>query len=136
MAGRLRGAGYKAYGVHLALFYKNGKYWHKGESYPNPLFSSKDFFKKATILLKETSCDSPVGNIAVSAFNLIKTNFLQLEIFEDTEKKDNLTNAIDEINERWGDFIIKPAVILKSKQGILDRIAFGGVKELEEFTFS
>ena len=136
MARRLRGAGYKAYGVHLALFYKNGSFWHKGESFKNPLFSSKDFFKQAIKLVKETSCNLPIGNIAVSAFNLIKTNSLQLEIFENVEKKKSLTNAIDKINERWGDFIIKPAVILKSKQGILDRIAFGGIKELEEFTFS
>lgn len=134
MAGRLRGAGYKAYGVHLALFYKNGKLWHKGKSFENPMFSSKDFFARAAALVKETSCKLPVGNIAVSAFNLIKTNSLQLEIFEDAEKKDSLTEALDEINERWGDFVVKPAVILKSKQAVLDRIAFGGVKELEEFS--
>lgn len=134
MARRLRAAGYKAYGVHLALFYKNGSFWHEGKSFENPIFSSCDFFKRAITLLRETSCKYPLGNIAVSAFNLIKTNSLQLEIFEDVEKKDNLTNAMDEINERWGDFVIKPAVILKSKQGILDRIAFGGVKELEEFS--
>jgi len=125
MARRLRTAGFKAYGVHLAISYKNGSFWHKGESFENPIFSSKDFFKKAISLLRETSCKFPLGNIAVSAYNLVKTNSLQLEIFENIEKKESLTNAIDEINERWGDFVIKPAVILKSKQGILDRIAFG-----------
>jgi len=125
MARRLRTAGYKAYGVHLALFYKNGSFWHKGESFKTPLFSSQDFFKKAVSLLKKTPCKFPLGNIAISAFNLVKTNSLQLEIFENIEKKENLTNAIDKINERWGDFVIKPAVILKSKQEILDRIAFG-----------
>lgn len=127
MAKRLRSAGYKAYGVHLALFYKNGSFWHKGESFKTPLFSSQDFFARAASLVKETSCSFPVGNIAVSAFNLVKTNSLQLEIFEDVEKKNSLTNALDEINERWGDFVVKPAVILKSKQEILDRIAFGSV---------
>jgi len=131
---RLRNAGYKACGVHLTLFYKNGKLWHKGESFKNPMFSSKDFFKKAVGLLKETSFKNPIANIAVSVFNLIKTNSLQLEMFEDAQKKDSLTNAIDQINERWGEFILKPAVILKSKQQIIDRIAFGGVKELEEFS--
>ena len=46
---------------------------------------------------------------------------------DDVEKKDNLTDAIDQINERWGEFVVKPAVILKSKQSILDRIAFGSL---------
>ena len=127
MSRRLRVAGYQAYGVHLALFYKNGSCWHKGKSCRNPIFSSGDFFKKAISLLRETSCSLPVGNIAVSAFNLIKTSSLQLEIFEDVEKKDSLTSAVDKINERWGDFVVKPAVILKSKQAVLDRIAFGSL---------
>lgn len=133
-ARRLRSAGYKAHGVRLALFYKNGRLWHKGKSFETPFFSSKDFFKKAILLLRETSFEFPVGNIAVSVFNLVKTNSLQLEIFKDAEKKNKLTEALDDINERWGDFTIKPAVILKSKQSIIDRIAFGGVKELEEFS--
>lgn len=124
-ARRLRAAGYKAYGIHLAISYKNGSFWHKGKSFENPIFSSKDFFKKAISLLRETSCKFAVANIAVSAFNLVKTNSLQLEIFENVEKKDDLTAAVDQINERWGDFVVKPAIILRSKQEILDRIAFG-----------
>ncbi len=134
MARRLRCAGYKAYGIHLALFYKDGSFWHKGVSFKNLMFSSKEFFEKAIYLLRMASFKLPVANIAVSAFDLVKTNSIQLEIFENTEKKKNLTEAIDQINERWGEFIVKPAIILKSKQKILDRIAFGGVKELEEFS--
>ena len=125
MARRLRTGGFKAYGVHLALYYKNGSFWHKGESFETPLFSSQDFFKKAVKLLRETSFNAPVGNLAVSAFNLVKTNSLQLEIFENVEKKDDLATAVDQINERWGEDVVKPAIILKSKQEILDRIAFG-----------
>ena len=35
-------------------------------------------------------------------------------------------------HDRWGDFVITPALMLGMEDIILDRIAFGGVKELEE----
>ena len=60
----------------------------------------------------------------------------QLELFEDIPKKEKLVNSIDEINERWGDFVITPARMLAASDAVPDRIAFGGVKELEEFTLS
>jgi hypothetical protein len=40
--------------------------------------------------------------------------------------------AADKINNRWGEFVITPALMMGMDDIILDRIAFGGVKELEE----
>ena len=59
---------------------------------------------------------------------------LQLELFDDLRKKERIVNAVDAVNERWGDFVITPARMLGTKNAVIDRIAFGGVKELEEFT--
>jgi hypothetical protein len=36
------------------------------------------------------------------------------------------------INDRWGEFVITPALMMGMQDVILDRIAFGGVKELQE----
>ncbi len=41
--------------------------------------------------------------------------------------------AIDRVNEYWGEFVITPARMISAKEAVPDRIAFGGVKELEEF---
>jgi hypothetical protein len=35
-------------------------------------------------------------------------------------------------SDKWGEFVITPALMLGMDDIILDRIAFGGVKELEE----
>lgn len=51
-------------------------------------------------------------------------------------KKENVVAAVDKINQRWGDFVITPARMLLAKDYVPDRIAFGGVKELEEFTLN
>jgi hypothetical protein len=36
------------------------------------------------------------------------------------------------INDRWGEFVITPALMLGMEDIILDRISFRGVKELQE----
>jgi hypothetical protein len=36
------------------------------------------------------------------------------------------------INDRYGEFVITPALMMGMENTILDRIAFGGVKEMEE----
>jgi DNA polymerase-4 len=136
MCSRLRGAGYAAGGIHLMLVYKNGSVWHKGRLLPQPQFDSKDFYKAAFRLLVEAGPNSPVLNIAVSCFNLTRLETLQLNMFEDMNKKQNLVRALDTVNERWGGFTVGSAKSFGGAKMVLDRIAFGGIKELEEFTLN
>jgi hypothetical protein len=46
--------------------------------------------------------------------------------------KHAVSEAMDKINDRWGEFVITPALMMGMQDVILDRIAFGGVKELQE----
>jgi hypothetical protein len=39
---------------------------------------------------------------------------------------------MDKINGKYGEFVITPALMMGMDDTIIDRIAFGGVKELEE----
>jgi hypothetical protein len=39
---------------------------------------------------------------------------------------------MDRINDKYGDFVITPALMMGMDDTIIDRIAFGCVKELEE----
>lgn len=132
MCGRMRDAGYVAGGVHLALVYKDGSWWHKGRLMAAPRFDSRDVYKAAFRLLIEANPKTPVLNIAVSCFDLRKDDSLQLELFNDIAKKEELTEAVDDINERWGDATVFSGRSMTGTKVVLDRIAFGGVKELEE----
>lgn len=134
MCARVRHAGYKAQGVHMAILYRSGAFWHKGKKLPKVLFATNDIYKEAYRLLLKSPIKTPVANLMVSCFNLIRQNELQLDLFEDVEKKFNLAASIDKINERWGNFVITPGRMVETDTYVPDRIAFGGVKELEEFT--
>lgn len=136
MCSRLRAAGYSASGVHLALIYKNGSWWHKGRSLGKNYFDSRDVYKAAFRLLLEAKPDSPVLNIAVSCFDLTRSDSLQLGFFNDVPKQKELVMAEDRINEKWGSFCVGSAKSFGGANAVLDRIAFGGVKELEEFALN
>ena len=142
MGFRLRRAGYKARGVHLAVTFRDGSFWHKSASWrTKAFFDSRDIYRQAFKILcacpyLKPACRQagPVRDLAVSVFNLLKSGVSQLELFEDIEKRENMVKAVDEVNERWGNFVVTPARMLSAATAVPDRIAFGNIKELEEFT--
>lgn len=131
---RFRSAGYCTSGVHLALFYKNGTFWHKGCRLPKVSFDTRDIYRTAFRLLLEANPQTPVLNIAVSCFSLTKDESLQLNLFQNELTRTDLVKAEDKINKRWGDFTVGSARSFGGAKMVLDRIAFGGIKELEEFS--
>lgn len=136
MCTRFRAAGYKANGIHLSIGYKNGQYWHKGTALNRSLFDSRDVYMEAIRLLLMSPSNRrglgaiPVLNLAVSVFGLTKNDSLQLGFFEDVEGKNRLTKAIDTTNTKWGEFTVTSAKTFKSENVVMDRISFGGVREL------
>jgi DNA polymerase IV len=69
-----------------------------------------------------------VRNLAVSVYDLCQSE--QLEMV--ATKSHAVAAAMDKINDKYGEFVITPALMMGMDETIIDRIAFGGVKELEE----
>jgi len=119
----LRRAGFAARGVHVSLLFRDFLYWHHGQVGPT-IFDSRDIYARALQILN-ASPRLPVHTLAVSCFDITKTDFVQESFLEDLDKKRRLVTAIDSINERWGNFVITPATMLGTNTLVLDRIAFG-----------
>lgn len=126
---RMRRAGFSASGVHLAIVYRDGDYWHQGLTVPE-IFAGSDVYRYAWRLLSHCPHRKPVRNLAVSCFNLRKQNSTQLVLFENIQKKRKLVRAIDQMKKRYGDYVITPAIMLGTAENVPDRIAFGGIREL------
>lgn len=133
---RMRQAGYRAKGVHLAIVYRDGSFWHRGVTLPDYIFDCRDIYKTIFRLLLHNPYRKPVRELAESVFGLQKINSTQLALFEDMYKKEKLVKAVDRINERWGNFVITPARMMGTNDLVIDRIAFGSIKELEEMSLS
>jgi hypothetical protein len=81
-------------------------------------------------LLNGSGYPKKVRNLAVSVYDLIPSTDEQLELFASPQHK--VSEAMDEINDKYGEFVITPALMMGMEDIILDRVAFGGVKELQE----
>lgn len=131
---RLRRANLAARGVHLEVIFK-GAYWHHGRLVSRDIFDARDIYREIyKVFLGCPYLGMPVVKLSVSCFQLTKQNQIQLELFSDVPKKLKLTKALDDINNRFGEFVVYSGRMAKTQKFVPDRIAFGGVKELEEFT--
>jgi len=127
---RMRHSDFQTKGVHLALLYQDHQYFHEGKSLDQPIFDSRDIFRVAMRLLRHSPYKLPVRNIAISCFGLSSRCTLQLGLFCDSIKKENLVTAIDDINDRWGNFVITPATMANTEKYVHDRIGFGQIRGL------
>ena len=122
---RLRNANLKASGVHLFLQDRDGNSWHMGKKLNRDIFNSNDIYKEMNNLLLISPIKDNLRHVAISTFNLKPKDSLQLEIFSNVLKKDKLTNSLDFINTKYGDYTIYPARMINTKDIVKDRIAFG-----------
>jgi DNA polymerase-4 len=124
MGRRVRTDHFIAYGLHVSCVFRNGTTWRLSKTYRLPLYTDTDFYRVANELLKEAP-DYLVRILAVSCFHLEERLYIQETLFEQEGKERQLTQAMDKIAERWGEWIVVPGRLLSVDQKIHDRIAFG-----------
>jgi hypothetical protein len=101
-----------------------------GRKFDVPVYTTRDIYIKALRLLNMSGYKKRVRNVAVSVYDLIPSTDEQLELFSSPAHA--VSETMDEVNNKWGEFVITPALMMDMDDIILDRIAFGGVKELED----
>ena len=69
----------------------------------------------------------------MSCYALAPAQSPQLSLFDaPPDKAHRLSDAMDRLNDRYGEFVVTPALMMGMDNVILDRIAFGSIKELED----
>lgn len=75
--------------------------------------------------------DGECYSIGVYCYGLEPSKKSQLGLFEDVAKMGDLTQAMDEINERFGMFTVHSAMTIDGKRIIKQKIPFGGTEYFE-----
>ena len=132
MGRRLRRANFQAQGVSLGILYTDQTYWHKSQRFSTNLMTTEELYSKLLWLLKKQPIIKKIRNLSVSCFDLISSSIQQLELFGGKEKKYKIQEAVDSVNNKWGDFTLTSPSAMGMRNIILDRIAFGQSRELEE----
>lgn len=128
---RLRHQMLSARGVRLGLIYNDFSYWHKSKTFSEPLFTTEEIYKKIMYLLNLQPDKKPISKVSIACFDLIKDNKDQLNLFDEGRGR-KLQSAMDSVNDKYGEFVLSPAIMMGMDSLILDRIAFGGVNEMNE----
>ncbi len=126
MGRRLRQSNQLTSGMHLGILYQDYSFWHHGKKISRTISSTKDIFKEIVNIFVLQPITKVVSKISVSCFSLSENNNQQLRLIDLGEEKiDKISNALDKINDRFGEFTITPATMMKMEDTVVDRIAFG-----------
>lgn len=138
MGRRLRRYGQAAHGINVGCIYIDHTWWHQQKKSKTPLYTTLELYRAAQYVLDlRPSEEKKLMKISVSCYDLQATKNSQASLFEDAEDKlRKVSDALDAINDRYGEFIITPASMMSMKDTIVDRIAFGGsgIKEIEDLS--
>jgi DNA polymerase-4 len=130
VGGKLRSQGKRARGVLVyAKSYDRG-YWHARHTSPLPFFSNGAIYAQALLLFAEAP--ERIREIGVSCYALEDGDSQdQLSLFADEIVRDQqITSAIDSINQRFGDRTIHSADTLGTGRFVKQKIPFGSTRYL------
>lgn len=137
MGRRLRKAGLTARGIHVAVNYKAGGHWHMGRKTTNDLYTTRELYDAAKIIFTNREKKKIIGQISVHCFNLSREARDQISLFEMEDdrirnRRRKLSVALDTVNDKYGEFTIVPALMMDMDNTVVDRIAFGAVREIQK----
>lgn len=131
MGRRLRQAGYVAHGIHIACLYQDGTYWHKSRKNQHSFFTTHDLYTKTLLVFNQQPERKKVVKLSVSCYDLKSNKTIQESLFDTLDtKRGKVSTALDAINDKYGEFTIIPAIMMGMDDMVIDRIAFGAVKEI------
>jgi DNA polymerase-4 len=144
---RLRKNELYAGGIHLYLGFVNYqefipssfenmhriKSWKQGTKVDHRLYSTEDIYEAACHLLNRAILQADVKLMSITVYNLKPWDPEQLTIFSGDrylQTGRRISDALDAANNRYGEFVLTPATMMDMKGTILDRVAFGQVRDL------
>lgn len=133
MGRRIRKAGKAALGMHIGLLYTDGTYWHRARQVTTEMYTTHELYVKAMWLLNQQPAKKSVSHLSVSCYDLTPFTTSQPELFDtESSKLRKVAEAVDKMNDRYGEYVVTPAIMMGMDDLVLDRISFGAVKELED----
>ncbi len=128
---KLRYKGLCARGIMVYIRYQSGDYWYERKMFKSTFFTNAEVYRRALLLLNKRPMDHYPQEIGVSCYSLTPTDKSQLSLLEEVNKEVWLTEAVDTINELYGEFTITYANSLPSKTIVKQKIPFGSTRYFE-----
>jgi DNA polymerase-4 len=102
---RMRREGFYGKRITLTVRYSDFYTFSKQKTLAKMVNNGNEIFRHALDLFESISHPKPIRLLGVGV-SLLKKKWCQLDLFEKREKKDNLLKAMDQVNERFGDWTL------------------------------
>ncbi len=137
MGRRLRRVDMVAQGIHVSCSYKDGTHWHMGRKTYLKLYTTLELYYAAKVIFAQREKNKIISKISVNCYNLDEEQIDQFSLFEMKEdimriRAHKVSQALDSLNNKYGEFTVTSAHMMEMSDTIVDRIAFGGVRDIEE----
>lgn len=120
-----------ARGVLVWMVLEGGEYWQARKMFKTTFYTDREIYERALYLFNQRP-KVKVHTIGITCYQITPTTRSQPSLFDEKNKEEWLTEAVDEINERYGIFMVHALNTLEGKKMVRQKIpAFGGGKYFE-----
>lgn len=128
---KLRFRGVEARGVCVWVEFSAGGGWKDKKMFKTTFYSNQDIWERVSKLFDHRPKHMVVRTMGLYLYEFTPSARSQLGLFDDVSKIDDLTKAMDEINDFYGSFTVFAADTLVGTQNVKQKIPFGGTEYFE-----
>lgn len=125
---KLRYKGLCARGIYLYILYAGGDAWYERRMFKSTFYSNSEVLRRAMLLFNRCPRGDWIRMIAVSCYALEPSKTNQVSLLDEVNKEVWLTQAVDEINNQFGEFTVTFASSLDAKRIVKQKIPFGSTR--------
>ena len=121
----------EARGICVWASLQNGEFWQSKRMYKSSFYTNQEIYRRAMEQFNQRPSGVIVQTLGIFCYGIEPSKRSQLGFFEDVTKINDITKAVDEINDFYGAFTVHMAVTLEGKKVIKQKIPFGGTQYFE-----
>lgn len=128
---KLRHKGFCARGIMVYARYLSGDYWYERKMFKTTFFSNAEVHRRAMLLFNRRPHDDYVREIGVTCYQLEPSHQNQISLLEEVNREVWLTEAVDQVNQQYGEFTLTFAGSYPSRGIVKQKIPFGTTRYFE-----
>jgi DNA polymerase-4 len=125
---KLRYRNVEARGVCVWVRFARGGGWRDKKMHRSTFYTNQDIWERVTYLFDHRPKHMVISCLGIYLYELTPSTRSQLSMFEDVQKAEFLTQAMDEINDFYGNFTLFSADTLLGTKNVKQKIPFGGTE--------
>jgi len=128
---KLRFSGMDARGILVWARFQSGDSFVQRKMFKSTFYTNSEIYRRALYLFKQRPRHLTIASMGLTCYELTPSKRSQPNLFDAINREEWLTSAVDEINERYGTFVVHAANALEGKRVVKQKIPFGGTRYFE-----